>query len=73
MKKITSRMNQSKVWLAILLLALTLPSRVINIDRAINIDEPWWVISGANFYRAFNLRAPGMLSLKSYLFNVERK
>jgi len=31
------------------------------------------VISGANFYRAFNLRAPGMLSLKSYLFNVERK
>ena len=45
-------MNQSKVWLAILLLALTLPSRVINIDRAINIDEPWWVISGANFYYA---------------------
>lgn len=31
------------------------------------------VISGANFYRAFNLRAPGMLSLKSNLFNIERK
>ena len=31
------------------------------------------VISGANFYKAFNLRAPGMLSLKSYLFNIERK
>ncbi|TSC87963.1 MAG: Uncharacterized protein G01um101416_278 [Microgenomates group bacterium Gr01-1014_16] len=30
-------------------------------------------ISGANFYKAFNLRAPGMLSLKSYLFNIEKK
>ena len=31
------------------------------------------VVSGANFYKAYNLRAPGMLSLKSYLFNIERK
>lgn len=31
------------------------------------------VISGANFYRAFNLRAPGALALKSQLFNVEKK
>ncbi|MBI2587189.1 hypothetical protein HYW29_00015 [Candidatus Amesbacteria bacterium] len=31
------------------------------------------VISGVNFYKAFNLRAPGMLSLKSYLFNIEKK
>ena len=37
---------------SLLLLALTLPSRVINIDRAVNIDEPWWVISSANFYYA---------------------
>jgi len=30
-------------------------------------------ISGANFERAFNLRAPGALSLKSGLFNIEKK
>jgi hypothetical protein len=30
-------------------------------------------ISGESFYRGFNLRAPGALSLKSYLFNVEKK
>lgn len=30
-------------------------------------------ISGESFYRAFNLRAPGALSLKSYLFNIEKK
>jgi hypothetical protein len=52
MKTILSKMNQRKVWLAILLLAITLPSRMINIARVINIDEPWWVISGANFYYA---------------------
>ena len=40
------------MWLVVLLLALTLPSHLINIDRAINIDEPWWVISGVNFYYA---------------------
>lgn len=52
MKVIFSKTNQSKIWLVILLLALTLPSRLISIDRAINIDEPWWVISGVNFYYA---------------------
>jgi hypothetical protein len=52
MKTIISKLNQRKVWLAILLLAITLPSRIINIARVINIDEPWWVISGANFYYA---------------------
>jgi hypothetical protein len=30
-------------------------------------------ISGANFSRAFNLRAPGTLSLKGALFNIEKK
>ena len=52
MKNIFSRINQSRVWLVVLLLALTLPSRLINIDRAVNIDEPWWVISGVNYYYA---------------------
>ncbi len=30
-------------------------------------------ISGANFKKAFNLRAPGTLALKSGLFNIEKK
>jgi peptidoglycan hydrolase CwlO-like protein len=30
-------------------------------------------ISGADFMKAFNLRAPGRISLKSGLFNIERK
>jgi peptidoglycan hydrolase CwlO-like protein len=30
-------------------------------------------VSGANFKKAFNLRAPGALSLKSGLFNIEKK
>ena len=52
MKNTFSTINKSRIWLVVLLLALTIPSRVINIDRIINIDEPWWVISGANFYYA---------------------
>lgn len=45
-----------RLTLALALLALTLPSRLINIDRAVNIDEPWWVISSANFYYAVTHR-----------------
>ncbi len=30
-------------------------------------------ISGSSFYKAFNLRAPGAIHLKSGLFNIERK
>ena len=48
--------TRSKLWLALLLLVLTLPSRLINIDRAVNIDEPWWVISSSNFYYAVTHR-----------------
>jgi len=48
--------HRTKIWLALLLLALTLPSRLINIDRAVNIDEPWWVISSSNFYYAVTHR-----------------
>ena len=56
MKSITSKINQNKLWFAILLLALTLPSRLVNIDRAINIDEPFWLISSSNFYYAVTHR-----------------
>ncbi|GAB4500261.1 MAG: hypothetical protein OHK003_19710 [Anaerolineales bacterium] len=50
------KINRSKFWLALFLLALTLPSRLINIDRTVNIDEPWWVISSSNFYYAVTHR-----------------
>lgn len=50
------KINQTKILLAFLLLAITLPSRLINNDRAFNIDEPWWVISSANFYYAVTHR-----------------
>ena len=30
-------------------------------------------ISGGNFKKAFNLRAPGAIALKSGLFNIEKK
>lgn len=38
--------------LIILLLVLILPSHVIANDRVVTVDEPWWVISGSNFYYA---------------------
>lgn len=46
------KLNQTKLLLALLLLAITIPSRIIKNDQAFNIDEPWWVISSANFYYA---------------------
>jgi hypothetical protein len=52
MNNIFSKINKRKVWLAILLLAITFPSRIIHSDRVINIDEPFWVISSSNFYYA---------------------
>ena len=36
----------------LVLLALIIPSHVIGIDRVVTIDEPWWVISGSNYYYA---------------------
>lgn len=34
------------------LLVLILPSHVIGIDRFATFDEPWWLISGSNYYYA---------------------
>lgn len=42
--------------LFVLLLILIAPSHLIAIDRPITIDEPWWVISGSNYYYALNNR-----------------
>ncbi len=41
------------LWLSfLLLLAVTIPPHVIGIDKFATIDEPWWVISGSNYYYA---------------------
>ena len=44
--------HRAKIIYILLLLALTLPSRLTRIEAAVNIDEPWWVISSSNFYYA---------------------
>jgi|GEM_PF-294106 hypothetical protein len=48
--------NHTKILLALLLLAITIPSRIIQNNQVFNIDEPWWVISSSNFYYAFAQR-----------------
>ena len=45
------------LWLCLLvLLALVIPSHVIGIDRFSDIDEPFWVTNGSNFYYALTHR-----------------
>jgi 4-amino-4-deoxy-L-arabinose transferase-like glycosyltransferase len=44
--------NKYKWILALFLLALIIPARVAGIDKFATVDEPWWVISGSNFYYA---------------------
>jgi hypothetical protein len=36
-------------------------------------DKGRFEVTGAEFYKVFNLRAPGKISVKSGLFNVEKK
>lgn len=52
-----------KLIFALLLLAVVLPSHIIANDRVVTIDEPWWVISGSNYYYAL---ATGDLSNTIY-------
>lgn len=40
------------VGLALLLLTMMLPSWLIENDRVLNVDEPRWIVRGANFYYA---------------------
>jgi hypothetical protein len=49
-------MNKRKWVLLFLLLVLILPARVAGVDRFATYDEPWWVISGSNFYYALTHR-----------------
>ena len=48
--------KRGRVLLFALLLILIVPSHLIGIDRATTIDEPWWVISGSNYYYALTNR-----------------
>lgn len=50
----TSKRNQ--ILLFILLLALIVPSHLIANDHTVTVDEPWWVISGSNYYYALTHR-----------------
>lgn len=45
-------MKMKKWLLGILLLILIAPSHLIANDQTITIDEPWWLISGSNYYYA---------------------
>jgi len=49
-KKIQDKPGRSL--LVILLFLLILPSWLIQNDRVINVDEPRWIVRGANFYYA---------------------
>lgn len=40
------------IWFYILFLVFALPSWLIQNDRVINVDEPRWIVRGANFYYA---------------------
>jgi hypothetical protein len=39
-----------------LLVVLFLPIHLAGIDKVVTIDEPWWVISGSNYYYALTHR-----------------
>ncbi|MBK9210954.1 MAG: glycosyltransferase family 39 protein [Anaerolineales bacterium] len=45
-------MTHKKWLLTFLLFVLIVPSHIIGIDKVITFDEPWWVISGSNYYYA---------------------
>jgi hypothetical protein len=45
----------------------------VTANVSLTTDKNSVTISGAEFKKAFNLRAPGSISLKSNLFNIEKK
>lgn len=50
------RMNWRTWILALLLLIVITPSHIIQNDQTVTIDEPWWMISGSNYYYALTHR-----------------
>jgi hypothetical protein len=51
-----SRSSVFALLLVILFLAVIVPPHIIGIDKFATIDEPWWVISGSNYYYALTHR-----------------
>lgn len=56
MKNIQVRFDRKTALLFLLLMVLIIPMHLTNLVRAVTIDEPWWVISGSNFYYALTHR-----------------
>lgn len=56
MKKPAVHLDRGTVLLFLALLALIVPAHLTHLVRAVTIDEPWWVISGSNFYYALTHR-----------------
>ncbi|MBX3037129.1 MAG: glycosyltransferase family 39 protein [Anaerolineales bacterium] len=51
------KQNHWRTWIfALLLLIVITPSHIIQNDQTITIDEPWWMISGSNYYYALTHR-----------------
>lgn len=46
-------MSYKNKWLlAFLLVVLITPSHIVGLNKFVTFDEPWWVISGSNYYYA---------------------
>lgn len=48
--------KQNRLYLFVLLLILIAPSHLAMADRPVTVDEPWWLISGSNYYYALTHR-----------------
>jgi peptidoglycan hydrolase-like amidase len=53
--------------------SVTYADNGITANIRLDTDKGSVTISGADFKKAFNLRAPGKISLKSNLYNIEKK
>ncbi len=53
--------------------SVTYASNGVTASVKFQTDRGELTLKGSEFYRAFNLRAPGRIALKSGLFNIEKK
>lgn len=53
--------------------SITYSENGVTQDVTVDTDRGSVTLSGADFKKAFNLRAPGRLAIKSGLFNIEKK
>ena len=56
MNKTSILHKHNRLYLFILLLILIAPSHLVMADRPVTVDEPWWLISGSNYYYALTHR-----------------